>query len=153
MDEPRPPTPTYLAYLPRMRSEDDFETEGRGPHPGHVGRRLYRNGPNPQFDPQGMYLSIFGDGMIHGFFLEPNKDGGAPIIATAGFARRDGRRRTKPDVRCSATWASRAILRSPTSPHGTANTHVVHHAGKLMALQEHGEPFELDPEGLESRRF
>ena len=30
----------------------------------------------------------------------------------------------------------------------TANINIVHHAGKLMALHEHSEPFELDPEGL-----
>jgi carotenoid cleavage dioxygenase len=38
-------------------------------------------------------------------------------------------------------------------PGGTANTNIVHHAGKLMALQEQSEPFELDPRGLERGAF
>ena len=112
--------PHLSGVLAPVRSEDDFELKVVGRIPDALAGAYYRNGPNPQFDPQGKYLSIFGDGMIHGFFLEPNKDGGramgaAPAIATAGFARRDGRRRTRQDASCSATWATRAILPSPTS--------------------------------------
>jgi carotenoid cleavage dioxygenase len=38
-------------------------------------------------------------------------------------------------------------------PRGGANTHVVHHAGRLLALQEQSEPFELDPATLDSLGF
>ena len=38
-------------------------------------------------------------------------------------------------------------------PRGVANTNIVDHAGKLMALQEGSEPFEFEPEGLERGAF
>ena len=36
---------------------------------------------------------------------------------------------------------------------GVANTNIVWHAGRLMALEEGHTPFELDPETLESARL
>lgn len=60
--------------LAPVRSEDDFEMKVVG-RPGRTGRRLLRSGPNPRFDPS-TYYGFLGDGMVHGFFLEPNKDRG-----------------------------------------------------------------------------
>jgi len=34
-----------------------------------------RDRPDPQFDPPGSYHALVGDGMIHGFYLEPNAAG------------------------------------------------------------------------------
>ena len=67
----------YLAgnFAP-VRSEDDFEMKVVGRIPDALAGAYYRNGPNPQFDPPGRYVGYLGDGMIHAFFLEPNKDGG-----------------------------------------------------------------------------
>ena len=36
---------------------------------------------------------------------------------------------------------------------GVANTNIVWHAGRLLALEEAHKPFELDPETLESRGY
>lgn len=136
-----------------MRSEDDFELEVVGRIPDGLAGAYYRNGPNPQFDPQGPYLGIFGDGMIHGFFLEPGKDGG----------RAHYRNRWVRTPRWVAeNKAGRPLFGFPGAPsdpsvanvpRGTANTHVIHHAGKLLALQEQSEPFELDPKGLEEGQY
>ena len=106
--------PHLSGVLAPVRSEDDFEMKVVGRIPDALAGAYYRNGPNPQFALQGMYYGFLCDCMVHGFFIEPNKDGAAPAIATAGFARRNGRRRTRQVVRCSATWAPRAILPSPT---------------------------------------
>ena len=139
--------------LAPVRSEDDFEMTVVGRIPDALAGAYYRNGPNPQFDPQGEYLCIFGDGMIHGFFLEPNKEGG----------RAHYRNRWVRTPRWQAeNKAGRPLFGFPGAPsdpsvadvpRGAANTNVVHHAGKLMALQEQSEPFELDPEGLERGGF
>jgi carotenoid cleavage dioxygenase len=59
-----------------MRSEDDFDLEVVGRIPDAVAGAYYRNGPNTQFDPHCSYFPFLSDGMIHAFFLEPNKDGG-----------------------------------------------------------------------------
>jgi carotenoid cleavage dioxygenase len=118
----------------------------------------YRNGPHPQFDPQGAYFPFLGDGMIHGFFLEPNKQGGR---AHAGRARYRNRWVRTPKWHAE-NKAGRLLFEGFGTPNDpsvanldpvAANINVVHHAGKLMALHEHGEPFELDPEGLERGEF
>src|SRR6185503_5015099 len=121
--------------------------------PDAVRGAYYRNGPNPQFDPIGQYHAFAGDGMIHGFFLEPGKDGG----------RAHYRNRWVRTPRWQAEHkAGRALFGSfgqgndPSVANvnpGGANTNIVHHAGKLMALQEQSEPFELDPVGLERGGF
>ncbi len=67
--------PHLSGVLAPVRSEDDFEMRVVGRIPDALAGAYYRNGPNPQFDPQGMYYGFLGDGMIHGFFLDPNKDG------------------------------------------------------------------------------
>jgi carotenoid cleavage dioxygenase len=156
--DPRTIHPDLAGVLEPVRSEDDFELTVVGRIPDALAGAYYRNGPNPQFDPQGNYLGIFGDGMVHGFFLEPNKDGGR---AHGGRARYRNRWVRTPRW-LAENKAGRQLFGyfgDPSDPsvadveRGTANIHVVHHAGKLMALHEHSEPFELDPEGLERGAF
>jgi carotenoid cleavage dioxygenase-like enzyme len=141
-----------------VRSEDDFELEVVGRIPDALAGAYYRNGPNPQFDPQGPYFPFLADGMIHGFFLDPNKDGGR---AHAGRARYRNRWVRTPKWQAE-NKAGRLLFEgfgTPTDPSVAgidpcaANINIVHHAGKLLALDEHGEPFELDPQGLERGRF
>lgn len=152
-----PNAPTAHSHLSGVcapvRTEDDFELEVVGRIPDPLAGAYYRNGPNPQFDPQGPYLGIFGDGMIHAFFMEPGKDGG----------RAHYRNRWVRTPRWLAeNKAGRPLFGFPGGPsnpsvadipRGTANTHVIHHAGRLMALQEQSEPFELDPKGLENGQY
>ncbi len=145
--------PHLSGVLAPVRSEDNFEMKVVGRIPDALAGAYYRNGPNPQFDPQGAYLAIFGDGMIHGFFLEPNQEGG----------RAHYRNRWVRTPRWQAeNQAGRPLFGFPGAPsdpsvadvpRGAANTNVVHHAGKLMALHEQSEPFELDPQGLERGGF
>jgi carotenoid cleavage dioxygenase len=156
-----PDTPTVnpqLSALPApLRSEDDFELKVVGRIPDALAGAYYRNGPNPQFDPTGPSFPFHGDGMIHGFFLEPGKDGGR---ARAGRARYRNRWVRTPRW-LAENKAGRPLFPwvGPSDPSvagvdpGPANIHVVHHAGKLLALHEHSEPFELDPQGLERGAF
>jgi carotenoid cleavage dioxygenase-like enzyme len=150
--------PHISGVLAPVRSEDDFELKVVGRIPDALAGAYYRNGPNPQFDPQGNYLAIFGDGMIHGFFLEPNKNGGR---AHGGRARYRNRwvRTPRWQAENKAGRPLFGFMGAPSDPsvadvpRGVANTNIVHHACKLMALQEQSEPFELDPEGLERGGF
>jgi carotenoid cleavage dioxygenase len=121
-----------------------------GEIPRELHGTLYRNGPNPQFAPAGGYHFFFGDGMVHAFHFEEGR---------CSYRNRW--------VRTPRFEAERAAGRSlfgdlfageppdPAAsgvPVGPANTNVVWHGGKLLALVEGGlAPVELDPETLETR--
>lgn len=144
--------PHLAGPLAPVRSEDDFDLKVEGRIPEALFGAYYRNGPNPQFEPRGQYHAFIGDGMIHGFFLDPKTN-------TAHYRNRWVR-----TPRWQAEHAAgRALFggfggmgSDPSVANvnpGGANTNIVWHAGKLMALQEQSEPFEMDPVGLEDGRF
>jgi len=132
--------------LAPVRAEVDFNLKVRGKIPDGLSGALFRNGPNPQFDPGPGYHSFIGDGMIHGFWI--------------GGGRAHYRNRYVRTPRWLAEHAAgRALfggMGRPSDPSvegikgGGANTHIVHHAGRLMALQEGSDPFELDQATLAS---
>jgi carotenoid cleavage dioxygenase-like enzyme len=131
-------------YAP-VRSEDDFELEVVGELPTSLNGALYRTGPNPQFEPRVPYHWFTGDGMVHGFFLE------------TGRARYRNRWVRTPRWR-TENAAGKALFGSfgpggdPSVAgldSGVANTNILPHAGRLLALEEAHEPFELDPATLE----
>ena len=140
----------YLAgnYAP-VADEADVEMTVTGELPHGLAGALYRNGPNPQFAPRGDYHWFGGDGMIHGFFLEN------------GSARYRNRyvRTNKWRVENAAGRSLFGTFGNPmtTDPSvlgqdsGVANTNILWHAGKLMALEEGHMPTELDPVSLETR--
>jgi carotenoid cleavage dioxygenase len=112
---------------------------------------LYRNGPNPQFAPRGDYHFFTGDGMIHAFKLE---DGRCHYrnrwVRTPRFLLE---RKAGEALYAGFTDPRTNDPRTRGTPGGPANTNVVWHGGKLLALVEGGlPPVELDPETLETRR-
>jgi carotenoid cleavage dioxygenase-like enzyme len=137
----------YLSgNLAPVRIETDMELRVHGKLPEGLRGALYRNGPNPQFEPRPDYHAFIGDGMIHGFWIGDGR---------AHYSNRYVR---------TPRWlaehaAGRALFGGMGRPSdasvegihaGTANTHIVHHAGKLMALQEGSNPFEMDKTNLSS---
>jgi carotenoid cleavage dioxygenase-like enzyme len=107
-----------------------------------------RNGPNPQFAPEGRYHWFDGDGMVHAVHFE---DGRAHYrnrwIRTDGFVRE----------REAGGGLWRGIMEDPrTNPPGepekdTANTDLVFHNERLLALwYRSGKPYALDPLTLET---
>ncbi len=109
---------------------------------------FFRNGPNPQFAPSGDYHWFGGDGMIHGFYIEDGK-----VAYKNRYVR---------TVKWKQERRAGRSLFSPFNPlendasvqgmetDGLANTNILFHAGKLLALEEAHPPFELDPMTLES---
>ena len=107
-----------------------------------------RNGPNPQFEPQGRYHWFDGDGMVHAVHFA---DGRATYrnrwIRTDGFERE--REAGRP------LW--RGIIEPfESNPPGepekdAANTSLVFHNERLLALwYRSGKPYALDPVTLET---
>lgn len=120
----------------------DLPVEGRIPEA--LSGVYMRNGFNQQFPPLGNYHLFDGDGMIHAVYL----DGGRASyrnrwILTEGLL--EERRRER------ALYYGLAELRFPdpdlvtsTGPFkNTANTHIVRHAGRYLALWEGGMPTEV----------
>lgn len=120
-----------------------------GELPEGLNGTLFRNGPNPQFppaDPRDQHW-FAGDGMVHAFTLQQGR---------ASYRNRW--------VRTDKWLAERAAGRAfvpvfgPPSAEaaaiadtGVANTNIVWHGGRLLALEEAHLPIELDPRSLATR--
>ena len=144
------PNPFLAGNFAPVRSEDDFELEVAGAFPPTLRGAFDRNGPNPQFEPRGAYHWLAGDGMIHAFFVDD------------GNVRYRNRYVRTPKWRLE-NEAGRALFggfdpraADPSvvgKDSGVANTSVVWHGDRLMALEEAHKPFEVDPQSLEPRGY
>jgi carotenoid cleavage dioxygenase len=107
-----------------------------------------RNGPNPQYEPQGRYHWFDGDGMVHAVhFAEGQATYRNRWIRTDGFERE----------REAGEGLWKGIMEPwEQNPEGfpekdTANTDVVFHHDRLLALwYRAGKPYALDPVTLET---
>jgi len=106
---------------------------------GEVPRDLHgvfmRNGPNPMFAPDAHYAYPFdGTGMLHAIYLEGGKAAYRNRwVATAELERERA--------------AGKRLYNSTFSPppHANlANTNIISHAGRFLALYEGGQPYETD---------
>jgi carotenoid cleavage dioxygenase-like enzyme len=133
-------------YAPVNAEADAGHLQVTGELPRELSGTLYRNGPNPQFATRGPYHWFAGDGMIHAFHIEngnvsyrnrwvrtpkweiENKEGDGLSGSFGHPAYTDPR-----------------VLKLNST---TANTNIVWHGGKLLALEEAHAPFALDPASL-----
>jgi carotenoid cleavage dioxygenase-like enzyme len=121
---------------------------------GEIPRELegsyFRNGPNPQFAPRGRYHWFDGDGMIHALRL---RDGRASYrnrwVRTARFQLERAAGEALFGGLADFGSGDPRVAASMTSPNA-ANTNVVWHAGRLLALWEGGPAHALDPRSLET---
>lgn len=136
------------AFQP-IRMECDYaDLIVEGEIPADLNGALYRIGPNPQFAPRGAYNPLQGDGMIHAFHIADGRvayrnrwvrtrqwtlerEAGRALFATANPADKD------PSV-------------AGIVSQGAANTHIIQHAGRLLALEEGHPPIEINPQTLET---
>ena len=132
-------------YAPVSDERTEPAVAVRGQIPAELRGMFVQNGPNPRFSPPGFAHWFDGDGMVHGVDF---RDGVASYrnrwIRTRGLEE---------DLR--AGRATRAGILMPFEPDSaepdkdTANTDLVFHDGKLLALWYlGGQPYALDPETL-----
>src|SRR2546430_14448485 len=131
---------TNLAPIPMECDAPHLKVTGELPR--ELNGTLYRNGPNPQFEAPGAHWFV-GDGMLHAFHLE---NGGASYrtrwVRTpkwqaehdAGRALFGGFGRKLPDAPANITQDG-----------GVANTNIIFHGGRLLALEEGHLPTEIEP--------
>lgn len=125
-------------FAPVATECDAHDLPVQGRLPPELNGTLFRNGPNPQFRSDRHWF--VGDGMIHALTL---RDGRAAYrnrwVRTPKFLaeRRAGRA------------LDDAALRALGG--GVANTNILFHAGRLLALEEAHAPIEIDPATLSTR--
>ncbi|MER5559216.1 carotenoid oxygenase family protein [Streptomyces sp. NPDC002506] len=126
----KPPVP-HLAgnFAPVAEELTTHEPAVTGAIPPELSGWYVRNGPNPQDAASAHWF--FGDGMVHGVRI----DGGRARSYRNRWVRTS-----------SFTDGARAHDRQGGTDltAGAANTHVVRHAGRTLALVESSFPYELD---------
>ena len=140
----------YRGYSAPSRIEADvFDLEIDGELPVALNGTYYRASADPQYPPLlGTDIFINGDGMTH---MVRIADGHADLKT----------RYVRTDKLIAERAARRALFGAYRNPYtddpsvagvnrGTANTSIVHHGGKLLALKEAERPMILDPETLDT---
>lgn len=125
---------------------DNLEVIGKLPQ--ELSGMFFRIGPNPRFAPLGLYHWFDGDGMVHGVNI---KNGSASYRNR--YVRTEGLKIEEKEGR--AIWPGLLNLPRFDEPHGimmknVANTALAWHHGRLLALWEGGEPYELRVPDLET---
>lgn len=124
--------PFYLKdnFAPVFEEVSDQQLSVSGEIPAQLTGRLLRNGPNPQTGWSGHWF--LGNGMIHGVELENGKANWYRnrYVKTPLYADKDGD-------------PIEAIMDPAKS---SANTHIIHHAGKILALEEAHLPWIISPD-------
>ncbi len=150
MSKPFPAVPFLegnFAPWPMEGQIRDLAVEGEIPR--ELNGAYYRNGPNPQFAPRGRYHWFDGDGMIHGFFFEDGHcDYRNRWVQTERFRREGEAGQALFGGLADMTAGDERIAGVSGN---AANTNIVWHGGRLLALWEAGPPHELDPLSLETR--
>src|SRR5262245_8097454 len=118
-------------YAPVPDEVTAFDLSVQGAIPRELRGRYVRNGPNPKTGTSPHWF--LGDGMLHGVEL---RDGRASWYRNRWV-------RTRAFVE-DAPWLRPDYTRDITV--GRANTHVVAHAGRILALVETSLPTEVTPE-------
>jgi len=135
-----------------VRSEDDFDLTVKGEIPRELRGALFRIGPNPQFEPRDPNHHWFaGDGMVHGFYVADGK-----VRYRNRYARTPKWELEHAHGRSLFGTFGNPMTTDPLAmgnEGGVANTNIVWHAGRLMALEEGHQPFEMDRDTLESRGY
>jgi len=145
-----PRHPNLIGGFAPLRMECDApDLVVDGEVPRELDGTFYRNGPNPQFAPRGSYHWFGGDGMLHAFAIRDGR------VAYRNRWLRTVKWKTEHDAGESLFSAfnpmesDERVRFMPTD--GLANTNVVWHGGRLLALEEAHAPFEVDPDTLASK--
>ncbi len=125
-----------------------------GKLPADLEGMFVRNGPNPQFPPKQNYHLFEGDGMIHGVRL---RDGKASYlnrwVRTAAWQEeKKADKAIYPSFLdpIDLTFFGKQLLAGKSPFANRANTALIWHHGKLLALWEGGAPHEIKVPGLET---
>jgi carotenoid cleavage dioxygenase-like enzyme len=151
MSKPFPADHPFLSgyFAPLHIEGDASHLPVSGELPAELDGRLYRIGPNPQFAPRGRYEWFAGDGMVHEFTLSAGR---------ASYRNRYVRTpKWQLEHAAGEGLAAGTVAPSPLDDprlaqlrSTLANTNIVQHGGKLLALEEVHAPYAMDAATLSS---
>jgi carotenoid cleavage dioxygenase len=153
MSKPFPSDEPFLkgVYAPLHMECDADHLPITGELPKELNGSLYRNGPNPQFAPRGPHHWFAGDGMLHAFHVE---NGRASYrnrwVRTPKWELEHAEGEGLSGAFGNPRYSDPRIVQLNST---TANTNVVWHAGRLLALEEAHAPFEVDPVTLAPKGY
>jgi len=136
-------------FEPIRKEYEQADLSIEGEIPEELDGTFYRIGPSPQFPPRGIYNPLNGDGMIHAFNVHQGRasyrnrwvrtqqwqidhDAGRAMFGTTG----------------NPSDSDPAVASMRTD--GVANTNLIWHGGRLLALEEGHAPIEIHPDSLET---
>jgi carotenoid cleavage dioxygenase len=119
-----------------------------GTLPAGLRGSFVRNGPNLMFEPLGRYHMFDGDGMLHGVTIS---DGRVSYrnrwVRSRGLAAEVAHGRSiYPGLGNVMDFPDRSLTGDAGPVKNPANTHIIRHAGRWLALWEGGLPTEVTPE-------
>ena len=148
MSRPMPDNPFLQGnHTPLNMESDAYDLVVEGEVPRELAGAYFRNGPNPQYPPRVNYHLFDGDGMVHGFFFD---DGRVSYKNRWVRTERFTLEREAGEALFGGMSDPSVDPRVQGRSSNTANTNIVWHGGKLLALWEAGLPTELDPVTLET---
>ena len=115
-------------FAPVREETESFELKIEGALPPELTGVYMRNGPNPKNGPTGHWF--LGDGMLHGVRIEAGK---------AAWYR--NRYVQTPNLRGRSSAIDPGLMMDRTR--SSANTNIVRHAGKFLAVEEAHFPYEV----------
>ena len=123
------------AFAPVFDERDDTDLTVEGEIPPSLRGVFMRNGPNPQFKPDDRYAYPFdGTGMIHGIYIENGR---------ARYRNRWVLTKELLEERAAGHRIYNSTFNA--APHADlANTNIVYHAWRYLALYEGGVPYEVN---------
>lgn len=153
MTAPFPDHPQLSGNFAPLRMEGEArDLVVRGTIPPELDGTLFRIGPNPQFPPRDRNHHWFaGDGMVHAFRIRDGRvDWFNRWVRTPKFElERAAHESLFGTFGNPLTTAEEAQGKDS----GLANTNIVWHGGRLLALEEGHPPFEMNPADLSSAGY
>lgn len=133
------------AWFPVGDELDVPECTVEGEIPRGLRGTFMQNGPNPRFEPAGRYHMFDGDGMLHAITFEDGKAGYANRwILTRGLqAEMKQGRSLYFGLGNLSEFPDPELVGEAGPVKNPANTHIIRHAGRYLALWEGGPPTEV----------
>ncbi len=134
-------------FTPLASESDDVELEVSGELPAGLRGMYVRNGPNPMFEPRGGYHMFDGDAMLHRVVLgDPNPTYRSRWIRSSALQAEIAAGRSLYGGLGELHLPSRKEVGTAGPIKNPANTNIVQHAGRFLALYEAAPATEVTAE-------